>query len=112
MKKAKALNERPPFLKGLSTMEIGIFSGVTTVTGLVTGFFVSVFVTQSAMPTLLGVALGASAVFLMPKSLATPLINLRKNKPTGWLYQKIDVWFHRERTIHHAGLHQNKKDKR
>lgn len=111
MKKAKALNERPPFLKGLSTIEIGIFSGFTIVTGLVTGIIVSVFVTHSTMPTLLGVALGASAIFLMPKSLAAPLINLRKNKPTGWLYQKIDVWFHRDRTIHHAGLYQNKKDK-
>ncbi|PSU45751.1 hypothetical protein C9J12_21145 [Photobacterium frigidiphilum] len=112
MKKATALNERPPFLKGLSIVEIGILSGFTLFIGLVTGGGVSVFVTHSAMPALLGVALGASAIFLMPKSLATPLIALRKNKPTGWLYQKIDVWFHRERTIHHTGLHQNKKDKR
>jgi conjugative transfer region protein (TIGR03750 family) len=108
---AQVLNERPPFLKGLTVMEVVALTLINTVLGIVIGIVISVTVTTSMMPILIGFSLGAASVFILPQGIANLLIKQRQGKPTGWLYQRIDCAFYTQKYTHRAGRYHNKKDK-
>ncbi|WP_305840112.1 DUF3487 family protein [Photobacterium leiognathi] len=108
---AKVLNERPPFLKGLTVMEVVVLTMINTVLGVIVGIVISLTLTKSMMPILIGVTFGVISLFVLPQSIANVLIKQRQGKPTGWLYQRIDYAFYTHKYTHRAGLYHNKKDK-
>ena len=109
MKRPSTLNERPPFLKGLSMLEVGLFCATASIVGVILGVLLAIFVTHSLLPVFTGLALGATSIFLLPKALAQPLINLRAGKPAGYLYRRVDAWFYGARYISAPGIYQGKR---
>ena len=109
MKSANLLNEHPPFLKGLSVPEVVVFTSFMTVLGIVIGVMTALFF-QTATPFLLGLLGGLSAILWLPKNIANRVMKWRAGKPTGWLYQRIDCMFYRQKYTTASGLYQNKKE--
>ena len=90
-------------------LEVGLFCACTSLIGLLLGLIIAVLWTHSLMPVFTGVAVGATSIFLLPKALAQPLINLRAGKPAGYLYRRIDTWFYSSRYITASGIYQGKR---
>lgn len=109
MKSAKLLNEKPPFLKGLSVPEVMLYTGVMTVVGLVIGTVLSI-VLQSLTPVLVGFVAGVAAILWLPKQLANRIIRWRSGKPVGWLYQRINYALYPRLYTSLSGVYHNKKD--
>ncbi|WP_394230498.1 DUF3487 family protein [Shewanella colwelliana] len=109
MKSAKLLNEKPPFLKGLSVPEVMLYTGMMTVMGLIAGIILSIAL-QSLTPVLIGFVAGVAAILWLPKQLANRIIRWRSGNPVGWLYQRIHYAFYPRQYISLSGVYHNKKD--
>ncbi|GIU42857.1 hypothetical protein TUM4438_10390 [Shewanella sairae] len=110
MKNARLLNEPPPFLKGLSVPEVMVFTGVMTVVGLIAGCVLTVTF-ETFTPLALCALAGASVILWLPKTIANRIIKWRTGKPTGWLYQRFDIFYNQNRYISSPGIYHNKKEK-
>lgn len=110
MKSASTLNDKPPFLKGLSVPEVALLTGVMTTAGFVVGITLAIYLgSLSAMLACLVV--GVTTILWLPKSFADALLRLREGKPRGWLYQRLDELFYTAKYVRQPGRYHHKKEK-